>query len=75
MENAVEQMQFLLNTLDKIPFLVLIIIAFAITLIENLFPPAPSDITFVAICIVVGLTQQPLVPIIISGTIGATLGF
>jgi len=75
MEHAIEQLQHFLFLLDKTPLLLLTLVAFCATLIENLFPPAPSDVIFVAIAIIVGRTEQSIIPIILAGTFGATTGF
>lgn len=61
--------------LMHIPFIWLVVIAFALTLIENIFPPSPSDILVVAIAVITGMLKQSIIPIIISSTIGATIGF
>ncbi|MDR0926964.1 MAG: DedA family protein [Ignavibacteria bacterium] len=44
-------------------------------MLENVFPPAPSDMIVVAIAIIIGVNGYPIIPVIIACTIGSTLGF
>ena len=66
---------YLIKLLKDIPFFWLILIALVVTLVENVFPPSPSDVILVAIAIIVGMTEQPIIPIVVSSTVGSTLGF
>ena len=58
-----------------IPFIWLVLIAFALTLIENIFPPSPSDMIILAIAVITGMVNQSIIPIIISSTLGSIIGF
>ena len=71
----VENIETYLEILNKIPFLWLVIIAFVITIVENIFPPSPSDLIIVAVSIIVGVLHKPIIPIIIAATVGSTVGF
>jgi membrane protein DedA with SNARE-associated domain len=70
-----ENIEVYLELLISIPFYWLVLIALAATFIENLLPPSPSDMILVAVAVITGITKQSIIPIIIAGTIGSTLGF
>jgi membrane protein DedA with SNARE-associated domain len=67
-----------------VPVIVFILVALLVTLIENIFPPAPSDVIFVAISILVGVRTDNeltlfafflLMFVILAAGVGGTLGF
>lgn len=61
--------------LSQIPFVLLILSAFLATFIENIFPPAPSDMLAVSIAAVAGIKNAPVLLIILSAVSGSILGF
>jgi membrane protein DedA with SNARE-associated domain len=65
--------QTLQNT--DIPVLWILILAFVITLTENIFPPSPSDVILVLLGSLVGLDKVGFVDLLITATIGSTMGF
>ena len=75
MENTIINIQDFLSIISKFPYILLIVIAFLLTLIENIFPPAPSDVCFVMITVLIGANNQSIIPAIILAGIGATIGF
>jgi membrane protein DedA with SNARE-associated domain len=70
-----ENIAYYLDILSYVPIFWLIFTAFGMTLIENIFPPAPSDVALVAVAIIVGNKGASIIPIIIASTIGSTIGF
>jgi membrane protein DedA with SNARE-associated domain len=66
-----EIFQFL-NTIDPLAVYGIIL---GIALIENLFPPAPSDVMIIAAGTLVGLGQVGFVQSLLSATAGSTIGF
>ena len=68
-------METYLESLSNIPFYWLILIALTATFAENLLPFLPSDVVFIAAAVITGITEQSIIPIIIAGTTGSTLGF
>ena len=75
MENAIINIQEFLTLVSNLPYISLILIAFALTLIENIFPPAPSDVCFIVITVIIGASGQSIIPAIVSAGLGATIGF
>ena len=71
----IDNIEIYIEVLRNIPFYWLILIAFAVTLVENIFPPSPSDIILVAVAIIAGITYHSIIPIIIASTVGSTIGF
>jgi len=53
--NAKEALELYIEVLGTVPFYWLILIAFAVTFIENIFPPSPSDLILVAVAIISGI--------------------
>jgi membrane protein DedA with SNARE-associated domain len=70
-----ENIAYYLEVLSYVPIFWLIFTAFGMTLIENIFPPAPSDVALVAVAIIVGNKGASIIPIIVASTIGSTIGF
>jgi membrane protein DedA with SNARE-associated domain len=75
MEHTIIHIQDFLSYVSNFPYILLLLIAFLLTLIENIFPPAPSDVCFVAITVLIGANGLYIVPAIISAGVGATVGF
>lgn len=69
-KNIAETLQ---NT--EIPVIWILLLSFSVTMIENIFPPSPSDSILVLLGSLVGLDKVGFVEITISATIGSTLGF
>ncbi len=64
-----------ISLLSQIPFFWLFMAAFFITLIENVFPPAPSDMLIVLIAAISGIKGAPVWLLAISATAGSIVGF
>lgn len=62
----------LLKTLSPLGIL---LVTFAITFIENIFPPSPSDILLVFCGTLVGVSVVGFVPMLFSATAGSVAGF
>ena len=77
MEDAIVQIQDILAFLSKFSYILLLLMAFLFTLIENVFPPFPSDVCFVVITVLIGSNGdgEIVVLVIMAGAIGATIGF
>lgn len=69
------RIEIFLAYFSNVHILWLILISCVITLIENIFPPAPSDMMIVAISIIVGVNGQSIIPVILACTVGSTIGF
>ncbi len=61
-----------LSTLDPLYVYALVL---GLALVENLFPPSPSDIMIVAAGSLIGLGQVDFLITLLSATAGSTLGF
>lgn len=61
--------------LSQIPFVLLLLAAFLATFVENIFPPAPSDMLAVAIAAVAGIKKDSVLLIILAAVLGSILGF
>lgn len=68
-------LETLIEIIQKIPPFWILIIAFAVTYIENIFPPSPSDAALVFMGALVGTGTVGFMPLLIFATIGSTLGF
>jgi membrane protein DedA with SNARE-associated domain len=75
MEDAIVNIQNIITFLSQFPYVLLILIAFSLTLIENIFPPTPSDICFVVITVLIGANGQLIFPAVIAAGVGGTTGF
>lgn len=69
-KNIAETLQ---NT--EIPVIWILLLSFSVTMIENIFPPSPSDSILVLLGSLVGLDKVGFVDLIVTATIGSTLGF
>ncbi|HOM05096.1 MAG TPA: DedA family protein [Candidatus Kapabacteria bacterium] len=68
-------LETLIEIIQKIPPFWILIIAFAVTYIENIFPPSPSDAALVFMGALVGTGTVGFIPLLLFATIGSTLGF
>lgn len=68
-------MQEIFQFLSTIDPLYVYGLAFGLALVENLFPPSPSDVMIVAAGTLVGMGHVDFVPTLLSATAGSTLGF
>jgi len=73
-EDVVKTIAETLQNTD-IPVLWILLLAFSVTLIENLFPPSPCDSLLVMMGSLVGLGKVGLPELLIASTVGSTLGF
>lgn len=67
--------EFAVEFLTKLPWYYVIIFAFIITFIENIFPPSPSDTILIFCGTLVGINVVDFPSLLISSTIGSVLGF
>lgn len=65
----------LFHQLTHVPLVWVYLIIFFSAFIENIFPPAPSDVAIVIGGAVVGLKGGSAILAILSGALGSTLGF
>jgi len=66
---------FLIQSIESIPWFAIVFIAFLLAFIENVFPPSPSDTLIVFIGSQAALLNQNLFILIIITTIGSVIGF
>lgn len=59
----------------ELPILIFLLSALAVTFIENIFPPSPSDTVLLFMGSFVGLGKVDFIPLLIFSTIGSILGF
>ena len=68
-------MESLIHTLQSLDPLLVLFLLFAIAFIENLFPPAPSDVLIVLGGALVGFGRLEFVPTLLCATAGSVTGF
>ncbi len=68
-------MESIINTLQSLDPLLILVIVFAIAFIENLFPPAPSDVMIVLGGALVGFGHIGFLQTLLSATAGSITGF
>ncbi len=68
-------MESLINTLQLLDPLLILILLFAIAFVENLFPPAPSDVMIVLGGALVGIGRVGFVETLLFATAGSIAGF
>jgi membrane protein DedA with SNARE-associated domain len=68
-------LESIVGYLQGLPLEGIILAAFLLTLIENLFPPSPSDVLLVFIGSIVNSDLISYVSVLLSATAGSTLGF
>ncbi len=73
-EGLVKSIAEALQSTD-IPVLWILLLSFSVTLIENLFPPSPSDSILVLLGSLAGLGKVGFADLTLAATIGSTAGF
>ncbi len=68
-------MDFLINTLQSLDPVLILFLLFAVAFIENLFPPAPSDVMIVLGGALVGFGRIDFLPTLLCATAGSVTGF
>lgn len=68
-------MQEAFQYLSSIDPLYVYALVMGLALVENLFPPSPSDVMIVAAGTLVGMGHVSFIPSLLSATAGSTLGF
>ncbi|ROL61228.1 DedA family protein [Bacteroidetes/Chlorobi group bacterium ChocPot_Mid] len=61
--------------LQTVPWYLVLVTAFFITILENIFPPSPSDSVIIFTGTLVGIGTVGLFPLLIVTTAGSILGF
>ncbi len=64
-----------IEIIKTVPWYWVLVFAFFITLIENVFPPSPSDAILLFIGTFVGIGKVGFIPLLISSTLGSVIGF
>lgn len=70
--------QFLEHTIEilkEVPWFWVLITGFLITMIENLFPPAPGDTIVVFTGAMASISNESIIPLLITTTGGSVVGF
>lgn len=65
----------LVELLQQLPPLGVLALVFFIAYVENVFPPSPSDVLLVFAGTLVGVGTVGFLPMLVSSTLGSTLGF
>ncbi len=65
----------LIHFLSSVPWYILLITAFVLTFIENIFPPSPSDVLLMFMGSLIGIGTIGFVPLLVSSTLGSSIGF
>lgn len=68
-------LETMIHLLSDVPWYWILIIAFLVTFMENLFPPSPSDTILVFTGTLIGLGSVGFIPLIIFSTAGSVAGF
>ncbi len=61
--------------LQTVPWYLVLITAFFITILENVFPPSPSDSVIIFTGTLVGISTVGFIPLLIVTTAGSIVGF
>jgi len=61
--------------LQQLPPEGVLLVAFVVTFVENLFPPSPSDTLLLFCGVLVGIGVVEFVPLVLSATLGSVAGF
>lgn len=64
-----------INWLQTLPPLGVLLLMFSVAYIENIFPPAPSDVILIFSGTLIGMGTVGFAPSLIAATLGSTLGF
>ena len=75
MEETIIKINDFLAIISGLPYIYLVLMAFLLTLIENIFPPFPSDLCFIVLTVLVFFNGGYVVPVILAAAIGGTIGF
>lgn len=70
-----EHLNEIVTFLQTVPWYLVLITAFFITILENIFPPSPSDSVIIFTGTLVGIGTVGLFPLLIVTTAGSILGF
>jgi membrane protein DedA with SNARE-associated domain len=68
-------LEFFINILKDVPWIWVLVVAFLVTYIENIFPPSPSDTVLIFIGTMVSIGDVGFVPLLLVSSLGSTLGF
>jgi membrane protein DedA with SNARE-associated domain len=68
-------LEHLVSTLSTLPPAGIVIAAFAITYLENILPPSPSDVLLVFVGTLVGIGAANFCIVLLGATVGSTAGF
>ncbi len=68
-------LDYALELLKSIEWYWVLLFAFLITFIENIFPPSPSDVLLLFMGSLVGLGNIDFISLLMSSTLGSILGF
>ena len=68
-------MEELIQRLQEFPPLLVYVLVFLVAYIENIFPPAPSDLLIVFAGSLAGIGHGGLVGVFVAATLGSTAGF
>ena len=63
------------NYLQDVPWFWVLITGFLITMIENLFPPAPGDSIVVFTGAMASISSESIIPLLLFTTLGSVVGF
>jgi membrane protein DedA with SNARE-associated domain len=65
----------ILSFLQNVPSLYLLLIVFGFALIENLFPPSPSDVVILFAGTLIPISKVDFISLLIFSTLGSVVGF
>lgn len=68
-------LESIVTFLQQLPPEGILFAAFVLTLVENIFPPSPSDVLLVFCGTMVGVDIVGFIPLLIFATMGSTIGF
>jgi membrane protein DedA with SNARE-associated domain len=68
-------LEFFINILKDVPWIWVLVVAFLVTYIENIFPPSPSDTVLIFIGTMVSVGDVGFIPLLLVSSLGSTLGF
>jgi len=70
-----EILEITVNYLEDVPWFWVLITGFLITMIENLFPPAPGDSIVVFTGAMASISNEGIIPLLLFTTVGSVVGF
>ena len=68
-------LESIINVLKDVPWEIVLLIAGSVAVLENLFPPAPSDTVIIFTGTLVGINVVGFVPLLLASTLGSAIGF